>query len=374
MQPSYDGLINLAKGYPFPEAIPSDALTQAMKRLSEVEGDVAFQYDGSPATEYLKDWLKAEMMRRNSWRTGDDILLTSGALQGLDLLCRIFLDERSAVLIQAPTYMEAIEVCRNYTDHIVTFDTVAEDANAVERELRLTEANGHPVRLIYVGTSFQNPTGYVMSPEFRRDLVALAEKYDAFIAEDGAYDQLWFEEPPPLLKSFDSLGRTMYLGTFSKTLAPGLRVGWACGSSVLTDLMGRFKKDLGNPLVTGMVSYVIQFHNYDAHLQQLRAAYRRRAALMEFALVEWMPPECQWLPSQGGYYHWLSYPAVVDGERLRARSYDQGVNFLPGRHFYPHAPRDVSALRVSFSYESERNLVEGVKRLGNVIREMLAGS
>lgn len=356
-----DGAINLASGYPFQDAIPGEALTRAWTRVVAEEGDRPFQYLGSEKPQWLREWIGRSIPRTS----GDRILVTMGSLQALDLACRALVNPDHTVLVQSPTYMEALEIVSNYTPHRVGVPNHAGgfDVDQIAARLREQQLAGHPVRLIYWQADFQNPSGLVTSLADRRQLLAIAEQYDAYVVEDAAYRELAFAETLPTLKQLDTVGRVLYLGTLSKTLAPGLRIGWAVGPSWWVVAMERFKKDLGQPLVEAVVGDYLRHEDHGAHVKWLSAQYRGRAALVQNLLAS-LPTGFSWSEPEGGYFLWLGLSSTWSDSHEATRALqDAGVVVLSGRHFCLPHEEDPRTVRVSFSYQPEARLVEGVRRL-----------
>ncbi len=373
LQPVSDHTINLASGYPFPNAIPHEAIREAMNRLVAEEQDAPFQYGGSVAGQGLNHWVGASVESGNLMSQKDSYLITQGAIQGLDLLCQVVLDKEAVVLVQGPTYMEALEIFHNYTDQVVDLrcDLPGRDFAEVVSHYLAAAPNPGAVTLLYLGSSFQNPTGQVLSRASRESLIALARRYNFLIVEDGAYDALYFERPLPALKALDATGHVIYLGTFSKTIAPGLRIGWVVGPAALIDAMGRFKKDLGNPLIAAITSRYLADTDFEVRLDWLRSQYRLRGELAQAALTEFMPTSITWLPPRGGFFIWLRYPDSLSNERLLEESRRQGVSFIPGQYFYPFAASTTPhALRICFSYETPDHITEGIRRLGLIFESI----
>lgn len=365
------GSINMASGYPFPEAVPIGPLSSAWRNLTQREADRPFQYLGSDARNFLWQWV-AEAAR-GLMVTGDAILGTFGALQALDLACRAIVDPDGAVLVQSPTYMEALEIFGNYTDHIVGLPLtdgqfpVADIEPIMQKQL----IEGHPVRLIYWGTDFQNPTGHVTPLAERQQLLDVASRFGAWIIEDGAYAELTFEPGLPPLKALDHDGRVIYLGTFSKTLAPGLRVGWAIGPAELLRAMEGLKKDLGNPFIEALVGQYLRDNDYARHVANLRQQYQDRAELMCFELKRrCLPDGVSFRPPTGGYFLWMTLPRSWNSDAVVAALYEEDVIVLSGRHFCLPGSPDPHAIRLSFSYAPKDHLVEGIERLHSVLRSL----
>ncbi|BDG60142.1 aminotransferase-like domain-containing protein [Caldinitratiruptor microaerophilus] len=374
MQRVPPGAVNLAAGYPFPESVPVQEMQEAFARLALAEGDRPFQYAGSDAMAGLDRLLTDGLRARGLWRPGDAVLVTAGALQALDLLCRVILDGHVAALVEAPTYMEALEVLRNYTPHLrgVPVGPHGLEVEALGRLLH-TAGPGEPrPRLLYTGPTFQNPTGTTLPEAARRTLLDLAEQFDFLIAEDAAYAELFFSPPPPALKQLDTGGRVIHIGSLSKVIAPGLRIGWAVGPAPVIEAMALYKKDLDHPFSRALVGEYLRGTDLEARLQRLRAAYRERAARLVQALRAHMPEGVTWTEPAGGYFVWLTLPEPVPEEDLLAAARAEGVAYVPGRHFYlPGEAPSRARLRLSFSYAPPEALDEGVRRLGAALRRFL---
>ncbi len=367
MPGSSPNAINLVSGYPYADAVPVEALVAAARALAQDEGDRPFQYLGSARQSFLREWLARAMGPELG--AEDQLLVTFGALQGLDLAAQAALDRDTAVLVQSPTYMEALEVFRNYTDHIVP---VAEcdgvfPMGAVEEALEGAARRGTPVRLIYWGADFQNPTGLVTPESDRRELVSLAARHGAWLVEDAAYRDLFFGEPLPSLKALDSAQHVVYLGTLSKTVAPGLRIGWAVGPKRLLTAMDRMKKDLGNPFVEAVVGEYLQAIDYESHVRELRQAYAQRAEEAVKALGA--PAQGVEVPKpRGGYFLWVRLRETWDSDHVAAFLAQEGIMALSGRWFCVETEPDPHAIRLSFSYQPLDQLIDGFSAAGRALR------
>ncbi len=365
--------INWASGYPFPKAVPVEGMSRAWRQLMAGR-DQAFQYLGARGQGYLRDWV---MERTRDLRLAeDDFILTMGAIQGIDLAVRAVVDQGQSIVVQSPTYMEALEVFQNYTAHIVgvPLENRRFPIETVRRIIYQQKQAGHPVAAIYWQADFQNPTGVTTGLADRRALVELAAENGVWLIEDAAYRDLSFGEPLTSLKTLSSDSPVIHLGTLSKTVGPGLRIGWAVGSRHVVQAMDRMKKDLGHPLSEALVGEWLHDTDYAAHLQSLRASYQQRAEAMAQALDPLKEQGLIFESATGGYFMWLDLPEPWTSDSFTAQVRQRQLVVLSGRHFLLPGVADPRAVRVSFSYAPLTTFSEGARRLGETLKEATQGA
>ncbi len=370
MPPLPEGCIRLSAGYPFPESVPTGALVQAASVLVAAERDLPFHYLGSPSMDELAELIGVRCRERGMPVGSGELLITSGITYGLDLVARALLGPEDLVAVEAPTYMEALEIFRNCTPHIVGYPVDAEglQVEALAEDLAARKAAGRPLpKLVYTVASFQNPTGATLSPDRRRRLLELAEQYDLLILEDDAYGELAFGEPPVPLKALDESGRVIHAGSLSKVVAPGLRVGWLLADRRVIRAVSTFKKDIEHPLAYGIMARYLASIDLQVRIAGLRREYRRRRDILLNALQTQMPPEVTWTRPEGGYFVWVHTPGV-DTAALLPRAAEAGVAYVPGKYFFFDGERGREYLRLSFSYLSPAEMERGVVRLAQVLR------
>ncbi|MCP2035615.1 2-aminoadipate transaminase [Planomicrobium sp. HSC-17F08] len=363
------GCIRLNSGYPEPVLVPSKEIKEAVGRLLDEEQDLPLHYIGSPRIPELRKFIQQRMQKRDVVLSEKELLVTSGACQAIDLISRVLLDDEAVVAIEAPTYMEALEVFGNYTEHFMDVPTDANglDTDRFEKMLAEREERGQTLpRLLYTIPTFQNPTGTTMTPERRAHVLELAKRYGFLILEDDAYGELAFGEQPQLLKAMDLDNRVLYVGSLSKVVAPGMRIGWVAGAEELVTVMEWFKKDLHHPFAQATMASYLEGIDFDSHLQELQDAYERKSSVMVAALEEFLPKSVSWYTPGGGYFIWVQVPGV-DTARMLPEAIAAGVAYVPGRYFFLQQEEGREFLRLSFSYADEEQIVKGIELLGQVI-------
>ncbi|WP_174615146.1 PLP-dependent aminotransferase family protein [Virgibacillus ihumii] len=365
-----DDCIRLSSGFPAPELVPADGLKNAVNRLLEEEEDLPLHYLGSPRFARLKDYIQQRLQERGL--KDGEVLVTAGACQGIDLLARILIDDQTLVAVESPTYMEALEVFQNYTEHFMSIpvDEYGLQTDRLEEVLADRKEKGLPLpKLLYTIPTFQNPTGTTMSTERRKHVVELAEKFDFLVVEDDAYGELFFEEQAVPLKAMDHHDRVLHVGSLSKVVAPGMRIGWVnAGPEVITALAW-FKKDLDHPFIQATMAAFLENTDMVQRLSLLRETYREKRDVMISELEKSMPERASWYIPEGGYFVWIKVSGADTSELLQA-ALDEGVSFIPGQYFFLNHEDGKEFLRLSFSYASRDEIVDGVQKLGNALAKL----
>lgn len=363
-------VIRLHAGYPAAAVVPADSLAESVRILVREERDQPLQYLGSKQMQILPQWILRRLTERGMNLDENQLLVTSGAAQAIDLCARILLDPHSCVAVESPTYMEALEMFRNYTDDIIEIPLDEDGLNpdALENILRRRQQSGQSLpKFLYIIPSFHNPTGTCLTTSRRKRLLQLANEYNFLIVEDDAYGELYFEEPPRTLKSLDEHERVIYLGSLSKVLAPGLRIGWAAGPAPIIRAMAWFKKDLDQPFMQAAVATYLEISDWAWHLSQLRSFYGRQRDVMLRAMQEQMPSQVKWFVPKGGYFLWVQ-TVGIDTNDLSKEVLERGVSFIPGKYFYQTPSLGREFLRLSYSYVGVEDIVHGVNRLAEVLQ------
>ena len=368
-------LISFGGGYPDPDLFPMDQMREVFDGLLGDDRSV-LQYTVSDGLPRLREQVAERMARDGVACSAPDVLILQGAQQGLDLAAKLVLDPGDVVITENPTFLGALiafNPCQPAYAAVRTDDN-GMDTDDLERVL----AANPRAKLIYTVPDFQNPTGVTLSLERRRRLVELANRHDVLVLEDSPYRDLRFAgEPVPTLKSLDTEGRVVFLGSFSKILAPGMRLGWSVASEDLTARLGLLKLAADTQCSTlnmAAASAFLDRYDIDAHIAAIRAAYRRKRDLMLDTMDELFPPSVAHTSPDGGLFTWLTFPDGFDAAAfLRDEAIPRArVAFVPGATFYP-VTQEPNHARVNFSGVSDERIVAGITRLAGLLRERLPG-
>jgi 2-aminoadipate transaminase len=368
-------IISFAGGYPDGSLFPSRELADIFAEVIAGQGAQALQYTVSDGPQALRAQIAARMVRQGVTCSADDILMLQGSQQGLDLVGKLLINPGDTVITESPTFLGAPIAFAPFEPRYrgVRMDMEGMDMAHLEEVLMDTP----DARFIYTIPDFQNPTGACLSLERRKRLIALGNAHDILIVEDTAYREVRFAgETLPTLKSLDTDGRVILLGSFSKVLAPGLRLGWAMAAPNIISKLGLLKLAADTQCSTvnmAAVSTYLDRHDIDAHIMVLRAAYRRKKDLMLDTMRRTFPQEVSFTDPQGGLFTWLTFPDGFDTEEfMRRRMLSEAkVAYVPGASFFPEAARHNHA-RINYSGQSDARIVEGMTALGRLLKEELA--
>ncbi|HEY4117941.1 MAG TPA: PLP-dependent aminotransferase family protein, partial [Byssovorax sp.] len=319
----------------------------------------------------LREWIRARLARRGVRAHVDDIVITSGSQQGIDLVSRALLDPGDAVAVESPSYLAALQCFTGCEAELVPIasDDGGMQIDALERALA-----ERPIKLIYLVPEFQNPKGTTLAPERRARLVELAAAHGVVVLEDDPYGELRFRgEAAPPLAAYDDAGVVVHLGTFSKTLAPGLRIAWLTGPREIVRAVTVAKQaaDLHTAtLAQRATARLLASFDYDAHVGRIRVAYGARCDAMLASLARHMPAGTRWTNPDGGLFVWVELPRGLSADDVFAEALREKVAFVPGSGFFPGAVRR-EFLRLNFSNRPEALIEEGMSRLGAVLRRRL---
>ncbi|MFF2459183.1 PLP-dependent aminotransferase family protein [Peribacillus simplex] len=364
-----EGCIRLSSGYPDPALVPAEELKVAVARLLDEEQDLPLHYIGSPRIARLKHQIQKRLGERGISIVEDQLLITSGACQGIDLIARVLLDDKAAVAVESPTYMEALEIFQNYTKQIISIpiDEQGLQTYRLKEILDERKRTGLPLpRFLYTIPTFQNPTGTTMTMERRKHLVELSIEFDFLIIEDDAYGELSFDKNPVPIKSMDKCGRVLQVGSLSKVVAPGMRIGWIAGESEFIKALEWFKKDLDHPFAQSAMAVYLENTDFEKRLDLLKDVYRSKCTVLIRAMKQFLPEFVSWYVPDGGYFVWMRVPGV-DTSDLLSQALAEGVSYVPGKYFFLDQNDGTEFLRLSFSYANEEEIIEGIRRLGQLI-------
>jgi len=370
-------IISFAGGLPAPELFPNIKVNEVCSQILNDHPGKALQYSTTEGYQPLREFIANQTSKKGFDVTPDNILITSGSQQALDLLGRIFINEGDHILVECPTYLGALQAFTPYSPDYITVDSDDEGmmTDKLEEALR-----GGP-KFIYTIPTFQNPTGITMSLERRKKLVDLTYRYGVPIIEDDPYGRLRFEgEDLPTLVNLSNQfcgepgcysGNTIYLSTFSKTLAPGLRLGWIIAPTQVIGKLVQAKQgaDLHTSPFNQMIAYEIGRLGYiDEHVKDICEVYHQRRDIMLEELEKHMPAGIQWTHPQGGLFLWITLPEGNDTVELMKFAIEEKVAFVPGASFFPCGGGE-NTMRLNFSNASEENLRIGIERLGKVFKQ-----
>lgn len=364
-------IISFGGGYPDAGLFPLDQLGEVFSRAIVEHGRDSLQYTVSNGPEHLRAQIAHRMASEGVTCTADEVLILHGGQQGLDLVAKLLIDAGDVVITEDPTFLGGL-IAFNPCEPIyvgVPMDDEGMDTDALEAAL---EANPR-TKFIYTIADFQNPTGVTMSLARRQRVVELANRYDVIVLEDGPYRETRFEGASlPPIKSFDTEGRVIYLGSFSKVLAPGLRIGWAVASPDLIEQLGLLKLAADTQCSTlnmAAVSLYLDSYDIESHVADIRTLYRHKKNLMLDAIREHFPANVACTDASGGLFTWLTFPRGFDTEvfmRERALPHAK-VAYVPGASFFPVTPEPNHA-RLSYSTQPDERIVAGIAALGAELR------
>lgn len=365
-------IISFAGGLPAPELFPIKELEEVVGRVLEEEGRAALQYSTTEGYLPLREKIAQRMKKLKVECKAEDILITSGSQQGLEFSGRIFLNEGDVVICESPSYLGALNAFKAYQPKFVEI-TMDEEGMVIEELEKALEQNSN-TKFIYTIPDFQNPSGRTMSLERRKKLLELAYKYNVPVVEDNPYGELRFEgEILPAIKSFDTKGLVIHLGTFSKTFCPGLRLGWVVASPEILHkyIVSKQGADLQSSTIAQReINKFLDMYDLDKHVENLKKVYRKRRDLMLDTMEKEFPAGVTFTRPQGGLFTWVTFPAHLDAADIMKKSLEEKVAFVPGQSFFPNGQYKNHG-RFNYSNMPEDKIVEGIKRLGKVLKTLI---
>jgi 2-aminoadipate transaminase len=370
-------VISLATGLPDTTTFPPDTFAAMAQRIAAESCARALQYGPTEGLAETKQCIAEVMAAEGMSVDGDDLIVTTGGQQVIDLVTKTLIDPGDVVVAEAPTYPGAVPVFSSYEADVVQIDVDEHGmrVDLLEETLDRLEREGRRPKFIYTIPSFQNPAGVTMALERRRALVEIARRRELLVLEDNPYGLLRYEgSREPTLRSLDGGLYVMYLGTFSKILSPGIRLGWVAAPAPVLEKMnlGKQAADLCTSTLSQlMVKAYFEESPWRAYVDSLTEIYRARRDTMLDALAEFFPPEAQWTRPAGGLFIWVTLPGFIDTTDLLARALRDNVAFVPGEAAYLDG-RGRSSMRLNFSGSGEDAVREGVRRIGKVVSEQVA--
>ena len=366
-------VISFGGGLPAPETFPIETLAAVTQEVFAKDGVAALQYGPSrgylPLREYLSDWFQNHLQ---TTVMPDDILITAGSQQGLDLLARVFLDPGDVLLVEGPSYIGALNAFDLAQPTYV--EMPMDEEGVIPEALAEILATQKKVKAIYVIPDFQNPTGITWSLERRQKFMELVNQYEIPVWEDHPYGELRFSgEALPTLKALDTKHLVTFLGTFSKTLSPGLRIGYLVGPAEVIERADFVKQaaDLStSSLVQRQVAAFLQEADYEGHVAANADLYRQRHDVMLTAMQQHFPADVHWTEPRGGLFIWVELPKDCDARDVLTQALQENVAFTPGEGFFP-VTKQKNYFRLNYSSMDEARIREGIRKIGEVLHRML---
>jgi 2-aminoadipate transaminase len=371
--------LSLMYGWPDPALFPAEQLKEAAARaLANAPAD-AMQYGAIRGQAQFLDLVSQRLSREGINAPHENLLITTGSAAAIGLAARALLDEGDALLVEAPTFPGAVTIFRTTGARMLSLPMGDGGIDLVRAETLLDgwAAQGVRPKILYTMPTFHNPTGLTMDQTTRQTLLEMAERFNLVIIEDDAYHDLYYSEAegplPPTLAAFGGPERVLRTGSFSKILAPGVRLGWALGSPDLIGKMMHLKDESGTSPFAQMAAAEFARDVYlDRYIAALRDAYRARRDAMLSALNRYMPPDARWTHPKGGFFCWLALPSTVNPALLHKEALARGVDYMPGTACFP-SPNDAPPgvqMRLAFSQRSPREIGEAIRLLGEAILEV----
>jgi 2-aminoadipate transaminase len=370
-------IISFAGGLPNPSTFPVREVEEAVHRVLRDHAKSALQYSTTEGIAALREAV-AEHLRKDGMRVqADEVLITNGSQQGLDLLGRVFLDRGDTIIVSSPTYLGAMQSFSAYGARYATAESDGDgiDPDSVEETLGRLKREGIRPKFLYVVSTFANPTGTTISAPRRRRLLDLAHEHDLAIVEDDPYGKLRFDgDPVPTIHSMDKgEGRVVYLGTFSKILVPGFRLAWSVAPAEVTRKMVISKQGVDlctNAFTQYIAADLLAGGLIDRHLPEIVSLYRRKRDIMLGAMERHFPKESTtWTRSQGGLFTWAELPGNINTIEMLKAAIEREVAYVPGKSFFPDPKEGFNTMRLNFSHPADDKIEVGVERLGQVIAQ-----
>ncbi|MHC5228206.1 aminotransferase-like domain-containing protein [Enterococcus sp. LJL99] len=364
-------IISFAGGLPAPELFPVEAVKEAANLVLEENGATILQYSDSQGFLALREMIAKRMSAEGVQTDAEHIMIATGSQQVIDLTSKLFLDENDVVIVEKPTYLCAMDVFKSYGAKIISIEM---DEHGMKTDvLEKVLAENPQTKLIYTIPTFQNPTGRTLTLERRKKIAELAAQYQVMVLEDNPYGAIRFAgEELPTIQSFDQSGHVIYTSTFSKILAPGLRIGWVVTSPDLIKRYTMMKQsaDLHSDVLSqAIITKFFEKNDIDAHIKKISQLYHQRYLKMQASIDRYFPSNVKTSRPEGGMFIWVEVPGVEDTQELFEACIQRKVAFVPGDPFYDQDATS-GTFRLNYSNMSEEQIEIGIKRLGELLKEL----
>lgn len=369
-------VISLAGGMPDPTTFPTEELNAVVKQILAKNSACALQYSSTEGLTELREFILNWLDEAKEKAGLDNIMITSGSQQGLDLVSKVLLNPGDTLIVELPSYLAALNAFRSYGGEMagIPMDDEGMQIDILEETLTKLKNDRKKVKFIYTISNFQNPAGVTMSLARRKKILEVAKKYEVLILEDNPYDKLRFEgEPIPSIYSLDNEGYVISLGTFSKILCPGLRLAWILGNKEIIEKLVIMKQatDLCTAVLNQLIAYEYCCQNdIDKNIESNVEIYRRKRNGMLEALDKYFPVEVTWTKPQGGFFVFATLPEYIDTGEMFKEAIEENVAYVPGGPFFADG-KGQNTMRLSFCFPSVEDIDEGIKRLGKIIKKRI---
>ncbi|WP_340082234.1 PLP-dependent aminotransferase family protein [Terribacillus sp. FSL K6-0262] len=365
-------VISFAGGLPAAELFPVEELRIACDAVLKTDGAASLQYSTTEGYLPLRNEIVKRMDTIGIKANPQQTLITSGSQQAIDLLGKLFLDEGDTIICESPTYLAAINSFKVYKANFVEVE-MDEDGMLMEALEEKLQKNSK-AKFIYTVPDFQNPTGRTLKLERRKRMVELASQYDCLIIEDNPYGAVRFSGTPlPPVKHFDMDGRVIYLSTFSKIFAPGLRLGWICADNIIIEKLVAFKQiaDLHSDSFSQRITAkYLELYDIENHIKKIRVVYKERCKTMLESIDRFFPDNISYSKPEGGLFIWVELPTFMDSSKIFMECMQHDVAIVPGISFFPNSTK-TNTLRLNYSNTNSETIIEGIKRIGEVLNREL---
>lgn len=364
-------IISFAGGLPGPEVFPVEIVKKITNNVLEQEGSTALQYSTSEGYFKLRECLALRMKMFGIKTTPENILITSGSQQALDILGKVFINEGDTIVVEAPSYLGALQAFKPYLPNYVSIE-MDEDGMRTDLLREKIEAMDVAPKFIYTVPTFHNPAGVTMSLERRKEILRIAEEFGIPIIEDNPYGELrYYGKDIPPIKAFDKKDIVIYLSTFSKIFAPGFRLAWIVADKNLIRkcVITKQATDLCTSAFVQKIAYHYCKNYLEQHVEKIKNAYRKKRDVMLEAMEKYFPKEVKWTKPEGGMFVWVTLPEGMSAKEILPKAVEKKVAYVEGSSFFVNGGEN--HMRINFSHESPEEIVKGIKRLGEVIKEEL---
>jgi 2-aminoadipate transaminase len=365
-------VISLAGGMPYVQALSTDVISEVQTRLLKEKGGIALQYGSGQGNPILREQITTLMAEEGINANPDNIIVTTGSQSGLDLISKMFLDGGNVVLVESPSYVGALGVFKSYQADIehVYSDESGINPEALKQKILDLERIGKRIKFLYLVPNYSNPTGYVLPLERRKAVIEICKQHNILVVEDDPYGLLYFDgAPPPSIISLTDTENVVYLGSFSKTFAPGFRIGWMHAPKDIKKVvvLANEAAVLSPSEFSQMtISEYLKHTDWKMQLDMFRNLYRERRDVMMDALDEHLPDLVK-TRTQGGFFSWLKLPEHVNSKLMLPQAVENGVAYTPGTAFYADG-RGKNELRLNFSYPQPFYIEKGIQLLADTIK------